>query len=179
MQSVKIPHPSRTKIRVAIFNTHPIQYYAPLWRKISAYSDFDLTVFYGSDFSVRGYRDIEFETNVVWDTPLLEGYHNQFLRGYRNGNGFHFFYPSPLPAVQAIFAYRPDVVVLTAYHASFWYGIACAAFFSGAKIVMRHEGNDTAYRSQGFRKISRSFVLKSLYKGWRISVTLDPVLNPI
>jgi hypothetical protein len=44
-------------VRLAYLVSHPIQYQAPLLRRIAQEPDIDLTVFFGSDFSVRGYRD--------------------------------------------------------------------------------------------------------------------------
>ncbi|MEI6377248.1 MAG: glycosyltransferase, partial [bacterium] len=152
------------KIRVAIFNTHPIQYYAPLWRKLSEFSDLEVMVFYGSDFSVRGYRDKEFQADVLWDVPLLEGYHSEYLRDFEKVDGVGFFLPMWWPAVKRLIAERPDVVVITAYHAAFWYGIVAAAVAMGARIVMRHDATDEAYGSKGIKAAVRSIILRSLYR---------------
>jgi glycosyltransferase involved in cell wall biosynthesis len=59
--------------------SHPIQYQAPLLRRIAQEPDIDLTVFFGSDFSVRDYKDEGFGVGVKWDVPLLEGYRHEFL----------------------------------------------------------------------------------------------------
>ncbi len=69
---------SRT-IRLAYLVSHPIQYQAPLLRRIAAEPDIDLTVFFGSDLSVREYKDEGFGVGVAWDVPLLEGYKYEFL----------------------------------------------------------------------------------------------------
>ncbi len=44
----------------------------------------ELTVFFGSDFSVKGYQDKGFGVEVKWDTPLLEGYRSRFLPALRD-----------------------------------------------------------------------------------------------
>ena len=67
------------KVRVAYLVSHPIQYQAPLLRRIAQEPDIDLTVFFGSDFSVRGYTDEGFGVGVKWDVPLVEGYRHEFL----------------------------------------------------------------------------------------------------
>ncbi len=51
----------------------------PLLRRIAAEPDIDLTVLYGSDFSVRGYKDDGFGVDLKWDLPLLDGYKYEFL----------------------------------------------------------------------------------------------------
>ena len=72
------------KLRLAYLVSHPIQYQAPLLRRIALEPDIDLTVFFGSDFSVRGYKDRGFGVEVAWDTPLLEGYRSEFLPALRD-----------------------------------------------------------------------------------------------
>lgn len=67
------------KVRVAYLVSHPIQYQAPLLRRIAQEPDIDLNVFFGSDFSVRGYSDEGFGVGVKWDVPLLDGYRHEFL----------------------------------------------------------------------------------------------------
>ncbi len=67
------------KVRLAYLVSHPIQYQAPLLRRVAQEPDIDLTVFFGSDFSVRGYKDEGFGVGVKWDVPLLNGYRHEFL----------------------------------------------------------------------------------------------------
>ena len=70
---------TQRRVRLAYLVSHPIQYQAPLLRRIAEEPDIDLTVFFGSDFSVRGYRDEGFGVGVKWDIPLLDGYRHEFL----------------------------------------------------------------------------------------------------
>lgn len=67
------------RIRLAYLVSHPIQYQAPLLRRIAQEPGIDLTVFFASDFSVRGYCDAGFGVEVKWDIPLLDGYRHEFL----------------------------------------------------------------------------------------------------
>jgi glycosyltransferase involved in cell wall biosynthesis len=75
------------QVRLAYLVSHPIQYQAPLLRRIAREPDIDLTVLFGSDFSVRGYKDQGFGVEVAWDTQLLEGYRSEFLRPLRDVGG--------------------------------------------------------------------------------------------
>ena len=72
------------KLRLAYLVSHPIQYQAPLLRRIAREPDIDLTVFFGSDLSVRGYKDQGFGVEVAWDIPLLEGYRSELLKSWRD-----------------------------------------------------------------------------------------------
>jgi glycosyltransferase involved in cell wall biosynthesis len=69
----------RRPLRLAYFVSHPIQYQAPLLRRIAKEADIDLKVFFRSNISVRGYLDPGFGVTVKWDIPLLEGYRHEFL----------------------------------------------------------------------------------------------------
>ncbi len=71
-------------MRVAYLVSHPIQYQAPLLRRISQEPGIELTVLFGSDYSVRGYRDKGFQAEIKWDVPLLEGYRYEFLPALRD-----------------------------------------------------------------------------------------------
>jgi len=82
------------RVRLAYLVSHPIQYQAPLLRRIAQEPDIDLTVFFGSDFSVRGYSDVGFGgVDVKWDVPLLEGYRHEFLPKLRDHNNVSFASP--------------------------------------------------------------------------------------
>lgn len=82
------------RVRLAYLVSHPIQYQAPLLRRIAQEPDIDLTVLFGSDFSVRGYKDAGFGgVGVKWDIPLLEGYKHLFLPRLRDGNDVSFAMP--------------------------------------------------------------------------------------
>ncbi len=69
----------RPRFKLAYLVTHPIQYQAPLLRRIAAEPDIALTVFFGTDFSAKAFKADEFNQVIAWDIPLLEGYHSEAL----------------------------------------------------------------------------------------------------
>ena len=81
------------QVRLAYFVSHPIQYQAPLLRRIAQEPDIDLTVFFSSDHSVRAFKDEGFGVELAWDTPLLEGYRREFLPTLRNSGSVSAFSP--------------------------------------------------------------------------------------
>jgi glycosyltransferase involved in cell wall biosynthesis len=91
--SEKLNSRAGRRVRLAYLVSHPIQYQAPLLRRIAQEPDIDLTVLYGSDFSVRGYRDQGFGVGVKWDIPLLDGYDHVFLPRLRDGQDVSFAMP--------------------------------------------------------------------------------------
>lgn len=81
-------------VKVAYFVSHPIQYQAPMLRRIAQERDIELTVFYFSDLSVKGYADEGFGgVQVKWDVPLLDGYAHEFLPGFRKKGTLGFATP--------------------------------------------------------------------------------------
>jgi glycosyltransferase involved in cell wall biosynthesis len=84
LSSSEIGDPSRDTVRLAYLVSHPIQYQAPLLRRIAQEPDIDLTVLFGSDFSIRDYKDEGFGVGVKWDVPLVDGYKHEFLPVIRN-----------------------------------------------------------------------------------------------
>ncbi len=71
-------------LRLAYFVSHPIQYQAPLLRRIALENDINLEVFFSSDHTLHGYKDEGFGVTVAWDVPLLEGYTSSFLPRWRD-----------------------------------------------------------------------------------------------
>lgn len=69
----------RNTCRVAAVASHPIQYFTPLYQRLSARADLDLDVFFCRDFGVRQQFDKQFARSVAWDTDLLRGYKHRFL----------------------------------------------------------------------------------------------------
>jgi hypothetical protein len=60
--------------RVAHLVSHPVQYYAPLYRELARRDAIDLTVFFYSAATIAAYHDPGFGRTVRWDRELLDGY---------------------------------------------------------------------------------------------------------
>ena len=67
------------KPRLTYFVSHPIQYQAPLLRRISGDPSIDLQVIFEKDFSTDSHFDHGFQTEIRWDVPLRDGYNNSLL----------------------------------------------------------------------------------------------------
>jgi glycosyltransferase involved in cell wall biosynthesis len=64
-------------MRLAIFATHPVQYYAPLFRTLAR--EIDLEVFYGHRGTPHDQAVAGFGQAFEWDVDLLSGYRHSFL----------------------------------------------------------------------------------------------------
>lgn len=65
--------------RIAVVNSHPVQYSAPLYAYVNRDPQLDITALYCSDYSLRGAQDTGFKQTVKWDIDLLSGYRAVFL----------------------------------------------------------------------------------------------------
>lgn len=70
------------KYKLAILTSHPIQYQAPLFKKLAEHKDIDLVVYFKWNFGVKNSYDKEFGKEIKWDIPLLEGYKYKFLKNF-------------------------------------------------------------------------------------------------
>ncbi len=61
-------------IRLLYLVSHPIQYQAPLLRRIAAAEDIDLTVSFASNGMTGPHWDPGFRSKIEWNVPLTEGY---------------------------------------------------------------------------------------------------------
>jgi glycosyltransferase involved in cell wall biosynthesis len=102
-------------VRLAYLVSHPIQYQAPLLRRIAQELDIDLTVLFGSDFSVRSYKDEGFGVDVAWDTPLLDGYRSEFLPSVRDTGTLSLSSPVSRGIFAALRRIRPDALWVHGY----------------------------------------------------------------
>ena len=55
-----------------------MQYHAPVYRQVAGMG-VDLEVVYGSNFSLKGYKDKEFGASFAWDKDLTAGTKCRFL----------------------------------------------------------------------------------------------------
>ncbi len=66
-------------MKVIFINSHPIQYFAPLYKYLNI-EGLTTECWYCSDENFKGHLDKQFGVNVKWDIPLLEGYPNRFFK---------------------------------------------------------------------------------------------------
>lgn len=153
--------PSLRAYRVAVFDTHPIQYFAPLWRGLAATPGLEVVVHFLSDHSVRGGVDPGFGVPVAWDIPLTEGYEHRFIT--RNVD---FSRPRSVSIPHAAGLLRDgrfDCVLMHGYRFAFSRQVARAARGLGIGTVLRGEFSDV--QPYGGRNSAKAF-LRNLYLRW-------------
>lgn len=71
--------------RLAILASHPVQYYAPLYRALA--QRLDLTVFYAHAATAQDQARAGFGVGFAWDVDLLSGYEHAFLTNVARNPG--------------------------------------------------------------------------------------------
>jgi glycosyltransferase involved in cell wall biosynthesis len=153
---------SATKpVRVAVLNTHPIQYFAPLYAYITKHEpDIELTALYCSDYSLRGAVDEGFSQTVCWDIDLLSGYRHEFLGSAARKRVPAGFFSLIVPQLwRELRSGKYDVLWLHGYGY-----FACVLAFLAAKsvgmpVLLRGETHLQLQRS-GWRRRIRDRVLR-------------------
>jgi len=99
--------------RLAIVTTHPIQYYAPVFRLLAEQKNAVLRVFYTWGIQSQNKYDPGFGKTIEWDIPLLEGYDHVFVHNTSPDPGSHHFRGIVNPALlQEVSAWQPDAVLI-------------------------------------------------------------------
>ena len=101
---------------MALIVSHPIQYYAPLYRRIAARGDIELKVFFTWHVATQPLPDHGFKRELKWDVPLTEGYDFELVRNISSSPGTHHFWGLRNPElVSRVMMWRPDAVHITGY----------------------------------------------------------------
>jgi glycosyltransferase involved in cell wall biosynthesis len=147
---------------LAAVQTHPIQYHAPVYRALEQRWGVPVTAIYGSDFSVAGYRDREFDATFSWDTDLLSGYSSVFLARTDNGGGRRFEDVKASGLAAVLTRLRPSAVLIGGYSPHFHRAAFFEAWRAGAAILFRAETTDVEPGSPLRRSVRRT-ALRTLY----------------
>lgn len=154
----------KSAYRLAVLNTHPIQYFAPLYRRLAQEPDIDLTVYYCSNIGAETYVDPGFGQELKWDIPLLDGYSYKFLNNIRKSSYVSGFFSLVNPAIITELWRGNYDALLVHGHTPFSniLGIL-AAKLVGTSVFMRGETHLLLER-HGVKKQLRPQLMKWFYK---------------
>ncbi len=149
---------------LAVIETHPVQYHAPVYRTLQQSFGIPVTVIYGSDFSVAGYRDKEFGAEFAWDTDLLSGYSSVFLSRVKDGGAGSFEDVSATGLRTVLQSLKPDVVMVVGYSPQFNRAAWFEAWRSGRPVLFRGETSDAAGSRSWLKTQGRRAALRLAYR---------------
>ena len=145
-----------TPIRLTAVLTHPIQYYAPWFRQVTAAApELSLTVVHAVTPTPEQ-QGVGFGRAFTWDVPLTDGYRSVTVRSTRAGERIDSqrFTGVDVPEIgAAVASTKPDVVLIAG-----WYSITLVR----ALFACRRLGIPTLYRGDSH--------LLAAPGGWRASM---------
>jgi len=146
--------------RLAILATHPVQYQCPLWARVVNTDGVTVKAFFGSDFSIRGYRDKGFATQVAWSRRLLEGFDHVFT-GQADWHPVFFGGGQRLFAELAAFA--PTDMLINAYLPWFYLQGLWWARKHGVRVHFRGDTTDVDRDRSSLVGLMRNSLLRYVY----------------
>ena len=131
-----------TPIRLAIVTSHPIQYYAPLFRSLAQSGEVLPRVFFTWSQTEAGpVRDAEFGRAISWDIPLLAGYEHEFVKNIARRPGTDHFWGLNTPGLAAaIEAWAPNALLVIGWHS--WSHLRALMHFKG-RVPVFFRGDST------------------------------------
>lgn|GEM_PF-2457267 len=151
------------KPKLVVLITHPIQYYAPLYRELATRNEIDLHVIFLSDSGATAYYDQGFGVSLSWDIPLLEGYQYTVLEpGLALGKlGFWRRYSSNLR--KALNQLNPDFILLYGYGSRMNWVALRWAFKKRCGILYTSDSNALNQRNV-FKKLLKKILVSKFFK---------------
>lgn len=137
---------SEPPFKVLAIAAHPVQYMAPILRRLAQNPRLDLHVAYCSLRGAEASFDPDFQTSVQWDVPLLDGY--SWTEVPNKGSGKETFWGLNNPALRTLIREGNFAAVLcyVGYvRASFWIALR-AARRSNAAFIFGTDAHSLAPR---------------------------------
>lgn len=143
-------------VRVAHVISHPVPYFAPLYRELHARREIALTVYFVTGSTAGAAWDPGFDRSIDWGDPLLAGY-----RSVVCGAGAPNPWAIPAALVSALWRERYDVVWVHGYARAASWAAAALALATGALCLIREEA--TLLRSRRrWRVVAKELPLRVL-----------------
>jgi len=153
------------KIKLAIISTHPIQYYAPLFKLMAENNSMEIKVFYTWGQAKDKVLDKDFGIERKWDIPLLDGYNYQFVQNISKQPGSHHYKGIINPTlINDIEQWQANAILIFGWN--FHSHLKVLRYFKG-KIPIIFRGDSTLLdEPKGFslKKIARRIFLTWVYK---------------
>jgi glycosyltransferase involved in cell wall biosynthesis len=133
-------------LRLAVLTSHPIQYYAPLFRELAR--RVDLHVFFAHKTTPQQQADTGFGTAFDWDVDLTSSYANSFLTNVSRRPGTGHFSGCDTPEIgERLRRGRFDAVLVMGWHLKTYWQAIWAAKHAGLPVLVRGDSHLETPRS--------------------------------
>lgn len=161
---------SLKKLRVAHLVTHPIQYYAPLYREIAARNEIELTVYFFSDFSINSFRDSDFGKEIDWGADLLKGYKYHFSKSALGKPHAKLKNTVNFDLIYNLFRNRPDAIWVMSYASINAILVRMLALVFRIPVFFRDDTNLLRIRPLWLRIFKHILLRPLLWRSWGLYV---------
>jgi glycosyltransferase involved in cell wall biosynthesis len=148
--------------KLAIITTHPIQYYAPVFKLLHEGEKICIKVFYTLGEEQNSKYDPGFNKPVNWDIPLLDGYEHTALLNISHNPGTRSFRGVINPdLINKINEWKPDAILVYgwAYHSH----LNALRYYKN-KIPVYFRGDSTVLIEQkGLKRLIKYIFLRWIY----------------
>jgi len=150
-------------MRLAIITTHPIQYYAPIFKLLHTRNQISINVYYTWGEKALNKYDPGFNQQVTWDIPLLNGYPYEWVLNVSDNPGTHHFKGIVNPNLaEQINKWQPDALLFFGW--AYQGHLKAIRYFSN-RIHILFRGDSTLLDEPGaIKSILKSIYLKWVYK---------------
>jgi len=143
-------------MRLAVLTSHPVQYYAPLFRELAR--EVDLLVFFGHRASPVEQARAGFGTPFDWDVDLTAGYAHTFLANVARRPGIERFSGCDTPGIgRHLRAGRFQALLVMGWHLKTYLQGALAARRLGIPVMVRGDSQLDSPRSR-LKRALKAFV---------------------
>lgn len=149
--------------KLIIFESHPVQYRAPVYRELERICPGQFEVIYGTDLSAKGWVDRGFGREVRWDVPLVEGYSNRALRNLTGSSLGGFSSLSGADVARVLEGSQARTVLLTQYLYRYDFSALLSSLRLRRRVWIRQETQDEAFIRTPLKRIVRSVLYRVLY----------------
>ena len=152
VEELKTPGP------LTVMGTHPVQYQAPVYATVERRHGIPVRAIYGSDYSISGGYDKDFQTSFTWDNFSVNPENTTFLssiRPERRGR--------TVPLGEALRQAHPGAVMLTGYKETFHIRAFFAAKRRRYPILFRAETTDHMVERGPLKAQVRDVFLRVFY----------------
>jgi glycosyltransferase involved in cell wall biosynthesis len=161
-----------TRVKLAIISTHPIQYYAPVFRALAQSAGVTPRVFFTWSQTAEGaVFDPGFGTSFAWDIPLRDGYDHVFVPNVARDPGSSHFGGIRNPSLTGdITEWGADAVLI--YGWNLHSHLRALRYFKG-KIPVLFRGDSTLLDSSSpMRTLARRLFLRWAYSHVDVAVSV-------
>lgn len=129
-----------SKHKIAFLTSHPIQYQAPLFKKISSDLEIDLKVYFCWNFGIgKEIFNSEFGKKIKWDIPLMEGYKYNFLKNLSLKPSSGFWGQINFGIIKELIKGKYDAILIFGWNSFTNWLAFLTAFISKIPVILRGE----------------------------------------